>query len=621
MVERIGAGSLGLVCRAIDLKLKRSVVLKFLPPSLTAGLEARQRFLSEMSAYAALEHPNIGALHAVEVTGDGKLFLVMAYYEGSTLAARLERNSIPVDEAIAIEMQLLNGLAGANERGMVHGDVKPAKLIFNSLDVLKILDFGLAKLRSDLNLVSPGSTPGSLDYLSPECAAGAPASYRSDLWSAAVVLYEMITRRSLYPGTDPRADLAAILSPEPVPLFGLPPGLDKIVKRALDKDPDRRYQSAEEMTRDLEMVQSHRQLAASHEAETAAGLRAGDQDLDQVQMPPPAEPGSGRRLVFTAIAAALLVVAGFAAWFHFRQPTTPPEVPLALGRVRLLEERYPEAVNEFEQVLAIDPQSEDAYHGLAQAYAAMGLTDKAVESWRSDIAFHPNSFDPYNQLGKFELNRGNYAAAVANFRSALNLAPGNPAILSDLGAALSHAGSLEESRSALEQSIRVAPSYSAWNNLGDLELKQRHFPAAAEDYGKALEFNSSDYRLWTSLALAYARTPGQKDKARDAVVHAARLCRDALNTHPNDPAVLSDLAVILAAGPDGREEAQATIKRALALAPDDTHVQFNAAQTDALVGDRRAALAVARKLIASGYPAEDIDSSPILADLVRNRRE
>lgn len=604
-----------MVSRAIDLKLKRTVALKFFSPSLTAGDEAKMRFVREMRTCSTLEHPNIGVLHALEETGEGRLFLVMAFYEGPTLAKRIDQGKIAVNEAVAIALQLLQGLAEAHNRGIVHGDLKPENLIFNALGVLKILDFGMAKFYGSPDL-SPGSIPGTVAYFSPERAAGAPADRRSDLWSAGVILYEMLKGRRLFKGTDANAIMASILADEPVSLAGLPPGLDRIVEKALERNPELRYQNAGDFVRDLELEQRSRLLFGSEEKTAPTGTVVGtdEQTPAQTDLEPSAAQG---RWLLAAFAVVLLVVGGVFAWLHLRRPAPLPGVPLAMGRVRLLQERYPEAVNEFERALAIDPTDEDAYHGLAQAYAAMGLTDKAEESLRSDIALHPSSSDAYDQLAKFELNRGNSAAAVSNFHAALNLAPQDPAILSDLGAALSHTGSLDESRRVLEQSIHLAPSFSAWDNLGDLDLKQKHFADAAADYTKALDFNNTDYHIWADLGAAYARTPAQKEKAKDAFAHAARLCREALQPHPNDPILMSDLAAILAAQPDGREEAQTLIKRAQSLAPDDGHVQCNAAETYAELGRRKIALGLLQKLLAAGYPIENINAIPILADLVK----
>lgn len=297
-----------------------------------------------------------------------------------------------------------------------------------------------------------------------------------------------------------------------------------------------------------------------------------------------------------------------------------PEVSLALGQVRLLQGKDPEAVTAFEHTLSLDDRSDGAYRGLASAYAAMGLPDKAEEAWQKAIELRPNSADVYNQLAILEVRRADYAKAAENFRRALKQAPNNATVMSNLGAALLYAGSLEESRKALQDSIRLVPSYGAWNNLGNLDLKQGRFADAASDYEKALEFNKSDYRVWSNMAVAYSRTPGQKDKAKDAFLQAAKMCRETLKQNPNDPVALSDLAMFVASEGDERQEPLELIQRALALAPEDTYVQFNAAETYESLGYREEALSWAGKLIAAGYPMDDINESPVLADLVKDTR-
>jgi Flp pilus assembly protein TadD len=616
VTERIGAGGLGIVCRGIDLKQKRSVALKFFPPSLTAGEEAKMRFVREMRTCSTLEHPNIGTLYALEETGDGRLFLVMAYYEGPTLAKRIDQGPpISPNDAVSIALQLLQGLAEAHNKGVIHGDVKPENLILTGLGVLKILDFGLAKFYGNPDY-APTSIPGTVAYMSPERATGAPADRRSDLWAAGVILHEMLTGKRLFRGTDPNAIMEAILSDQPVSSSGLPEGLNRIVAKALQKNPELRYQTVSEFIRDLELEQRNRLLFGAKEEGSALVA-------DAPVSPAVAETQASAQRGWFLVTCGVLVLAviGIAVWVNMRRPAPLPGVPLALGRVRLLQEQYPEAVAEFEKALAIDPGNEGAYHGLAQAYAAMGLMDKAEESWRSDIALHPNSVDAYDQLAKFELNRGNYAAAIVNFRAALKLAPQDPAILSDLGAALARSGASDESRRVLEQSLHLAPSFSAWNNLGDLDLRQKHFADAAADYTKALGFGNGDYHVWNNLGIAYSRTPGEKDKAKDAFQRAERMCREALQPHPDDPVILSDLAAILANEPDGREEAQTLIKRAQSVAPDDRHVEFNAAQTYALLGRRKMAVQILEKLVAAGYSIEDIDENPTLADLARTSHD
>jgi eukaryotic-like serine/threonine-protein kinase len=610
VAERIGAGGLGVVYRAIDLKLKRTVALKLLPAELTPAPEDRRRFLREAKAWRALEHPNIGVVHSVEQTEDGRLLLVMAYYDGPSISQRIDRDPISASEAVGIAIQLLQGLAEAHTRGIVHGDIKPRNLIFNALGVLKILDFGLAKLHASPAAEPPSPVPGSIAYMSPEGAAGEPADPRFDIWSASVVLYEMLSRRRLFQGADPRSIMDELLSHDPIPLSDVPEGLDAILARALEKDVAQRYQTAAEMIQDLEAEEQRRQLASSEEA-AAAMARIRDPRSETRRT----KADFGMRWVLLGVFAIVLFVGSVLAFIHLRRNETIPQVALAVGRVRLVQERYPEAVTEFEQVLSVDPQNDNAYRGLAQAYAAMGLPDKAIESWQRDISLHPDSVEPYDQLAKFEFNRGDYPAAAADFRRALSLAPANPAILSNLGSALAHAGFFEESRTALEESIRLAPSFPAWESLGDLDLREKHFPEAATDYEKALDFSNTDYRAWWSLAVAYARMPDQRDKAKRTFAQATRMCREALKGDPNDPVGLSDLAALVANEPGGRKESLTLLSQALAVAPNSLRVEFNAAQAYAALGDRRNALALETRLLASGFPAADIDLSPTLAGL------
>jgi eukaryotic-like serine/threonine-protein kinase len=603
-------GGLGVVYRAIDLKLKRTVALKLLPAELTPTAEDRRRFLREAKAWRALEHPNIGVVHWIEQTEDGRLLLVMAYYDGPSLSQRIDKDPIRESEAVGFAIQLLQGLAEAHTRGIVHGDIKPRNLIFNALGVLKILDFGLAKLHLSPAAEPPSPVPGTIAYMSPEGAAGAPADPRSDIWSAGVVLYEMLSRRRLFPGADPQPIMDDLLSHHPVALSDVPEGLDGILARALEKDVAQRYQTAAEMIHDLEAEERRRQLAALEEA--AAALAHNQSGRSEARR---TKADSGMRWVLAGVFAIVFFMGSVLALIHLRRNAAIPDVALAVGRVRLVEERYPEAVTEFERVLSVDPHNDGAYRGLAQAYAAMGLPDKAIESWQQDISLHPDSVEPYDQLAKFEFNRGDYPAAAADFRRALNVAPANPAILSGLGSSLAHAGFFEESRTALEESIRLAPSFPAWESLGDLDLREKHFPDAATDYEKALEFNNTDYRAWWSLAVAYTRTPDQRDKARRTFVQATRMCREALKSDPNDPVVLSDLAALVANEPGGRKESLTLLGNALALAPNNLRVEFNAAQAYAALSDRRNALAYESRLLATGFPAADIDLSPTLAGL------
>jgi eukaryotic-like serine/threonine-protein kinase len=248
---------MGVVYKAFDTKLSRTVALKFLPPQWSHDSAAQQRFLREAQAASATNHRNICVIHDFQHTDDGRLFIVMAYYEGQTLKQKLESGALPVGEAVEIACEVAEGLAKAHAQGVVHRDVKSGNLIVSD-DGVKILDFGLAKFADALQLTIPGSTIGTVGYMSPEQTRGEEADPRSDVWALGIVLYEMLTGEMPFKGAYPEAIFYAIKN-EPVPPLRapgreIPEALDTIVMRALVKDPEKRYQTAREFARDLRLL-------------------------------------------------------------------------------------------------------------------------------------------------------------------------------------------------------------------------------------------------------------------------------------------------------------------------------------------------------------------------------
>jgi tetratricopeptide (TPR) repeat protein len=257
VVAKLGGGGMGVVYKAIDTKLGRTVALKFLPPQWSHDEGAKQRFMREAQAASATNHRNICVIHDIDHTDDGRLFIVMAYYEGQTLKQRLESGPPPIGEALEIATEVAEGLAKAHAQGVVHRDIKPGNLVVSD-DGVKILDFGLAKFADALQLTIPGSTIGTSGYMSPEQARGEEADARSDVWALGVVMYEMLTGEVPFKGAYPEAIFYAIKT-EPVPPLrkqgrDIPETLETIVMRALEKDPDKRYQTARELARDLRLL-------------------------------------------------------------------------------------------------------------------------------------------------------------------------------------------------------------------------------------------------------------------------------------------------------------------------------------------------------------------------------
>jgi len=174
ILEEIGAGGMGVVYKADDTKLKRIVALKFLPPELTRDPEAKKRFLHEARAASALDHPNICSIFEIDETQDGQMYMAMGYYEGQTLKEKIASGPLPLAETINIATQIAEGLNKAHQKNIVHRDIKAANIIITGEGIVKILDFGLAKLKGATKLTKEGTTLGTVAYMSPEQASGEP---------------------------------------------------------------------------------------------------------------------------------------------------------------------------------------------------------------------------------------------------------------------------------------------------------------------------------------------------------------------------------------------------------------------------------------------------------------
>ena len=267
VLEKLGEGGMGVVYKARDLRLDRPVALKFLGTPHGAQPEEEERFVREARAASALDHPNICAIHEIDRTPSGQLYIVMTHYDGETLQRKIERGPLKVDEAAGIAEQIARGLARAHAQDIVHRDIKPANVIVLGDGVVKIVDFGLAKLRGSKNLTATGWKMGTLAYMSPEQTRGEAVDHRTDLWSLGVVLYEMLAGRHPFPAENQASLVYHIVHHAPEPLKkivrDLPPELEAILARTLEKDPESRYVSAEELSTDLGAFRSR--LAAPDE--------------------------------------------------------------------------------------------------------------------------------------------------------------------------------------------------------------------------------------------------------------------------------------------------------------------------------------------------------------------
>jgi tetratricopeptide (TPR) repeat protein/tRNA A-37 threonylcarbamoyl transferase component Bud32 len=255
ILEKIGEGGMGVVYKAEDTRLKRPIALKFLSPELTRDKEAKTRFIHEAQAASALQHNNICTIHEIDETTDGQLFISMDCYDGQTLKEQIAIGPLSIDDTLNITIQITEGLSKAHEAGVVHRDIKSANIMVTNDGVIKILDFGLAKLVGQTKVTKTGTTVGTVAYMSPEQARGEEVDHRADIWSLGIILYELLSGKVPFEGDHEAAVIYSIMNevPEPITALrtGVPVELDRIVTKALDKEPTRRYQRIEDLLVDL----------------------------------------------------------------------------------------------------------------------------------------------------------------------------------------------------------------------------------------------------------------------------------------------------------------------------------------------------------------------------------
>ena len=396
ILDKLGGGGMGVVYKAVDVRLGRTVALKFLPPHLDADDEAKQRFVQEARAASALDHPNICAVHEIGETSTGQLFIAMACYDGLTLKQKIEHGPLPISEALSYAAQVAEGLRRAHEARIVHRDIKPANVIVTEQEQVRIVDFGLAKMIGT-DLTRECSTRGTIVYMSPEQTCGVDVDTRTDIWSLGVVLYEMLTGQRPFRGERDETLIYAIRHDEPRPIrdvrADIPVALEAVVRRCLDKRVTTRYQSAGELLADLAIVEQGGTIA------------------------PPNRPNASRARHLVSIAGVLLISllsigAGLLftrsrgrAQAQLARPIKPEALALFLqaGRLPMNGRHKVEQRSLLEQAVAKDSSFALAYSHLASTYVSFraNAEDEGKAEWAigRSLALDSLNSEAYVTLG------------------------------------------------------------------------------------------------------------------------------------------------------------------------------------------------------------------------------
>jgi tetratricopeptide (TPR) repeat protein len=617
IVEKLGEGGMGVVYKALDTRLERMVALKFISSQSQTDIE-QQRFVREARAAAQVHHPHICPIYEIG-EAEGRLFFAMAFVEGSTVSRLISRGPLPVSEALGLMIQVLGGLDAAHRAGIVHRDIKSSNLIVDRGGNASILDFGLALRPQTGRITGTGYRTGTPSYMSPEQVRGENVDHRTDIWSAGVVLFEMLTGRLPF-GRD--SDISALygIVNEPIPSpsslrSGIAPAVEQVVGKALAKDPEERWQSAAQMAAEL------RRLCESRSDATMTLIGGTPEPATAAPAPATRPPSAATRRSYVRIAAiaALLVVILAGAFVAARRiwPPLPEQKQIAIlpfevvgsdetvraladGLVETLTSKLTE-FEEFQGKMMVVPASEIRTRKIASAeaarriYGANLVITGSAQRWGEHIQFNLNLVDTaaMRQIAArtFEYDAArpialrdeaiNGAVSILRLKLSRNASgvvsageTSSPAAYSDYLKASGYLarydvrGNVDLALASLQTALQQDPNYAlAWASMGEAYWRKAQLTSEKQWADRAVESARHAVDLDPNLASTHVKLGeilARNGRPQDAVQEE----RHALEMAPSNAAAYRALASAYTAL-KRYPEAETAYRKAVQLRPTD----------------------------------------------------
>ncbi len=635
ILEKLGRGGMGEVYLAEDMQLGRRVAIKFLPKEVATDERAKQRLLREAQTAATLDHPHICAIYEVGQEGENS-FIVLQYVEGETLASRIKRQLPDLREALAIAAQVADALSEAHARGIIHRDIKPENIMLTARNQVKVLDFGLAKVVRDPNIIDadtasmlsiPGMVIGTVPYMSPEQVRGEELDCRSDIFSFGTVLYELLSGRRPFEAKSSAEIISAILTKEPPPinrssLAHSGTAEEGLIRKCLEKNAALRYQTMGDLISDLQQIRSQ-----NEGGQVAPAARTA------VVIPQPGKISGSRSRIsrrgLELIVASIVLALAAGVWFYSSRSGKHPLASGApvlstnsaaydaymRGMVKVSSENpadNQDAIQLFKQAVAADPNFASAYAELARAYSIRvrffapvaekkPLNEEAEVDVEKALALDPNLAEGYFARGLIlwtPYKRFPHEQAVQAYKRALELNPNLGEAHHQLGFVYLHIGLLDKGWQEIQRALAIDPGNSlARYRLGVIDMCRGQYEEAFQIFNTTpLEKSPSLLASYTSTALFRL---GRNEEA-------SAIIEQFFKDYPNDEGgLVTSVKAMMLAKTGKQREAEDAIQRAINIGRGYAHfhhTSYNIASAYALMHEPQQAMKWLEVTADEGFP-------------------